>query len=91
MRHLLVLRVFQIHNQLAAVAKKTENPGKTPASGGISVRVPEVFEKTGWKNREERDSACLDRLRRETGGTIALVIFVISCTSILLYTRTVSL
>ena len=32
MRHLSVLRIFEIHNELAAVAKKTENSGKTPAS-----------------------------------------------------------
>ena len=40
-------------------------------------RVPEIFEKTESKNSEQRDGGCLNGLRREASGVIALVIFVI--------------
>lgn len=66
------------HNELEAVAEKTENPGKTPAPGRISVWVPGVFEETGWKNPEQRDNVCLNRLRSATSDAIAFVIFLTS-------------
>lgn len=38
----------------------------------LTVRVPGVFEKTESKNSKQRDSACPNRLRRETSGAIFL-------------------
>ena len=48
------------HNELEAVAGKTENPGKAPGSSRKSIWVPGVLEEIGWENPEQRDN--VDRL-----------------------------